>query len=72
MFTYYPEGLKNFKFDPGKENMVWAVTKDLKVAIINADKFKAAQKANGQMQLELNVIDKNFKSSEEVKEYLEI
>ena len=72
MFTYYPQSLNNFKFDPTKENMIWAVTNDLKVAIIKPEQFKAAQKANGEMPLELNVIDKKFQSSEEVKAYLEI
>jgi len=72
MFSYYPETLKNFKFDPTKENMVWAVTTDLKVAVIKPEQFRAARKAGGEMQLEMNVIDKKFNSSEEVKEYLEI
>ena len=72
MFTYYPQSLNNFKFDPTKENMIWAVTNDLKVAIIKPEQFKAAQKANGEMQLELNVIDKKFENSDEVKAYLEI
>lgn len=72
MFSYYPQTLRNFKFDPSKENMVWVVTNDLKVAVIKPEQFKASKKVGGEMELELNVIDKSFKSSEEVKEYLEI
>ena len=72
MFTYYPGSLNSFKFNPDKENIVWAVTSDLKVAVIKADAFKAASKRSGQMELELNVIDKSFKTSEEAREYLEI
>jgi hypothetical protein len=72
MFTYYPESLKYFRYNPNKENIIWAVTNDLKVAFIRTNDFKAAKAKGGELQLELNVIDKSFKSSEEVKEYLEI
>lgn len=72
MFTYYPYGLNNFKFNPAKENMIWAVTKDLKVAILKPEGFKATTTEKGVKHFELTVLDKSFKSSEEVKEYLEI
>ncbi len=72
MFTYYPDRLNYFKFNPEKENMIWAVTSDLKIATIKPEAFKGTEKQNGQMQFELNVIDKQFKSTEEVKEYLAI
>jgi hypothetical protein len=72
MFTYYPTSLNGFKFDPTKENMIWAITNDLKVAVMKPAEFKAAQKTSGTMQLELNVVDRNFKTSDEVREYLEI
>ena len=72
MFTYYPGSLQNFRFDPSKDNMIWAVTSDLKVAVIKPEQFKSAQKSSGEMDLELNVIDKSFKTSDEARAYLEI
>lgn len=72
MFTYYPTALNNFRFDPKRENLLWVVTNDLKVAFIKSSDFSAAQKTSGEMTLELNVIDKSFKSTEEAREYLEI
>ena len=72
MFTYYPDRLNQFRFNPDKENIVWVVTSDLKVAIIKPEQFSAAQKTNGTMPLELTVIDKKFTSTEEAKAYLEI
>ncbi len=72
MYTYTPGSLGNFRFNPGAENMVWAVTSDLKVAVMKPEQFKAAMGGGKQMQLELNVIDNKFKSSSEVQEYLEI
>ncbi len=75
MFTYYgsPQ-IKNFRFDPSKQNMVWVVTSDYKIAIVKPDEFKTAAmaKKDNSMQLKLNIIDKHFKSSDEAKEYLEI
>ncbi|MDB5281504.1 MAG: high-affnity carbon uptake protein Hat/HatR [Bacteroidota bacterium] len=72
MFTYSTEGLKNFRFDPTKENMIWVVTNDLRVAIVKPDQFKAAIKGSTEMDVELNVLDRSFKSSDVVRAYLEI
>lgn len=72
IFTYYPDRLHQFRFNPAKENMVWVVTSDLKVAIIKPEQFSATQRTNGIMPLELTVIDKKFTSTEEVKAYLDI
>lgn len=72
LFTYYPDRLNQFRFNPAKENMVWVVTNDLKIAIIKPEQFSAAQKTNGTMPLELNIIDKKFTNTEEAKAYLEI
>jgi hypothetical protein len=73
MFTYSQEGLKQFHFDPTKQNMVWAITRDLKVAVMTVEQFNAAQNPlTNQMDLQLNVIDKKFQTPTEVQEYLEI
>ncbi len=72
MFTYSAEGIKKFRFDPSKENMVWVVTSDIKIGVIKADEFKAAKRSGGEMVLELNVIDKKFTSTDDVRSYLEI
>lgn len=72
MFSYNANTLSNFRFDPNKENMVWAVTSDSRVAIIRPEQFKESKRKGADMVLELNVIDKKFTSTEEAKEYLEI
>jgi hypothetical protein len=72
IFTYYVDGLANFRYDPGKENIVWAVMSDLKVAILKPAEFKSMQVKHGEMKLELTVLDRKFESSVEVKEYLGI
>lgn len=40
LYQYY--SLNNFKCDPEAENMLWAITKDGRMAVCNADAFKDA------------------------------
>lgn len=69
MFTYSGGGLKTFRYDSTKENLIWAVTTDLKVAVLKADDFRAQAKSGN---FKMEVLDRKFGSSDEVKEYLEI
>ena len=62
----------HFKFDSRCNNILWAVTTDNKLAIVDVNSFKAQQGRYGKVQFRFKVIDKNFKSSDEVKKYLEI
>ena len=62
----------HFKFSPSGTNMIWAVTTDNKLAIVDAESFRAQQSKTGSVQFKFKVIDKDFKSSDEVKKYLEI
>ncbi len=72
MFSYSTSGLGNFRFNPQKENLVWAFTRDLKVAVIKPDAFKAARRHGREMQLDLTIIDKKFTSTADVQQYLDI
>lgn len=72
MFTYYPNKLNAFRFNPAKQNMVWAITTSGKVCVIKADKFKEKAKLSGSVDLAMEVIDREFSSSDEIKQYLEI
>ena len=74
VFPYYPNSgeCKGFKYNGSKENMLWAVTDDNKLAIVDAKSFKAQANGIGNIQLKFKVVDQEFKSSEEVKKYLEI
>ncbi|MCW5906835.1 MAG: hypothetical protein KIS94_03165 [Chitinophagales bacterium] len=72
MYTYYPDRLKAFRFNPQKENFVWLVTRDMKIAVVRADDFRASVKKTGDVTFKAEVVEQKFKTSEEVKEYLEI
>ena len=63
---------KEFKFNSKQDNMLWAVTSDNKLAIVDVANFKAQQNTTGTVKFRFKVVDKNFKSSDEVKKYLEI
>jgi hypothetical protein len=40
IFTYSAADMKQFKYNPAMENMLWAVTRDGKLATISVDDFK--------------------------------
>jgi len=63
---------KDFRFNSKQDNMLWAVTSNNKLAIVDIRSFKAQQSTTGTVQFRFKVIDKEFKSSDEVKTYLEI
>jgi len=71
IFPYTAESgqCKNFRFNGSKENMIWAMTDDNKLAIVDAKSFKE-QKANRTFKFKL--VDEEFKTSDEVKKYLDI
>ena len=72
MFSYYPDGLIRFRFDPKQTNLVWAVTTDQRVCVVNAEEFKAATADIAKGHFKAEVVERKFSSSEEVKEYLNI
>jgi hypothetical protein len=74
LYPFYPKNgeCKHFRFSPKGEEMIWGVTTHNKLAIIDAKSFKAQQATEGKVQFRFKVIDKDFKSCDEVKKYLEI
>ena len=74
LYPFYPKNgeCKHFRFSPKGNEMLWGVTDDNKLAIIDAKSFKSQQATIGKVQFRFKVIDKDFKSSDEVKKYLEI
>lgn len=72
MFTYYPDALKRFQYSPMRENALWLVTGDLKIGVVSADEFKRVSKLSGQVTFKPEIVERQFKSTEEVKEFLQI
>lgn len=62
----------NFRFNAQKDNTLWAVTAENKLAIVDIESFKAQQGRSGKIQFKFKIIDKELKTSDEVKKYLEI
>lgn len=62
-----------FKFNPSKDNVLWAMTMDNKLAVVDTRSFKEQQSAQkGTVKFRFKLIDKDFKTADEVKKYLEI
>lgn len=72
MFTYYPGALRGFQFAPMRDNAIWLVTSDMKIGVVTADEFKAVAKVSGQVTFKPEIVERKFKSTEEVKEFLRI
>lgn len=63
---------RDFKFNSAKENMMWGVTTDDKLAIVDIKSFKEQQATSGKVKFKFKVIDVKFKSADEARKYLEI
>jgi hypothetical protein len=72
MFSYRQGQVTRLSFNPSKENFIWAITNEKKMCVISADRFKEAAKSSGTVDFKLEVIDRQFSSSDEVKQYLKI
>jgi len=77
LFEYYPSGyspnnLSNFRYDSNKQNGVWAITTDNKIAVAKYDEFKTAKRKGNDLELEVTMLDKSLKTTEEVRHYLEL
>ncbi len=75
VFPYAPGRgeCKEFKFNPSKDNVLWAMTIDNKLAVVDAQNFKQQQtQQGGRVKFKFKLIDKDFNNADEVKKYLEI
>lgn len=75
VFPYAPiKGeCRDFRFNPSKDNVLWAMTMDNKLAVVDMHSFKEQQSAQqGRVKFRFKLIDKDFKTADEVKKYLEI
>ena len=72
LFAYGATGLERFRFDDGKQNGVWVITTDNRLGLARYSDFRAAQTKGGEMALRLTMMDKTLKTTEEVRQYLEL
>jgi hypothetical protein len=72
IYTYLPARLEHFQYNPNAQNMVWAVTSDLKMATVKPEAFKASAYDGHTLTLELNVIDKKFENTGDALRYLDL
>jgi hypothetical protein len=67
-----PRNFKDFRFDPSRDNMIWAVTTDDKLVTVDVASFKAQQTSDSKIQFKCKVTDRKFSSCDEVKKFLQI
>ena len=72
MFTYYGNAFKRFRYNPEKENVLWAITSSGHLAIFQTDRFKAIPNQNGKYTFEMNVLKDQMGSIAEVREAISI
>ena len=74
LFPLYPVNgeCAHFKFSPKGNEMIWAVTADDKLAIVDIKSFKAQQATTGKVKFKFKVIDVKFKTVDEAKKYLNV
>ncbi len=72
IFTYYTAALKEFKFNPDSENMLWAITPDGFLAIYSADDFKTINTSKKNVTLTMQVTSTKVKTPAEARSALGI
>lgn len=56
LYSYGKNNWAHFSFDPAAENMIWAITRDKRLATVSAEEFKAATASgNGQVRFRFTV-----------------
>ncbi len=58
-------------YDPGKENILWAVTSDNKLAIFKNERFKELKKEDDQCTIRMTIVDKHIIREADVKKSLQ-
>ena len=75
IYTYHFTGARcpDFKFNVSSNNSLWATTLDGKIAVIDTNAFRLQTKEvkDGHVDLRFRVLDKEIKSNQEVKYYLD-
>ena len=72
-FTYYDGTYSSFAYNPKEENMLLSVTKKGKgFAIYTVDEFKNVPSQRGPYEFKMAVVEKEFDSIQELKEFLDI
>lgn len=73
IFTYYSNALTEFRFNPSAENMLWTVTPDGKLAVLDTDAFSSIDpNKKGVVTLTMQVKDEPLATAEQARAALGI
>ena len=74
VYTYYSFGkdLKDFKFNPKDENMIWAATRENKMALLSVDEFDKTNMKKDTVLFKMKIIDQPIKRAAQLRTLLNI
>lgn len=73
MYSITPAGLNRFNFNPKSQNLIWVITSQLKIGVVHHSAFEEVVNSSGKsVAFQLEEINKNFRSTDEVKDFLGI
>lgn len=71
LFTYSVSDMSNFQYNPNAENMLWAITREGKLAIVSVDDFKnMAGSSKKEATFKFTVSSKPVKTPDEARKLL--
>ena len=70
IISYSKSQLGNFEYDPGRRNMLWAVTPENRLAVFTYDDFRGVPNRKGPYTFQMTVVDREFNSTAEIQETL--
>lgn len=71
LFNFYKNPVMNFSFNPESQNILWTVENGV-LYWVKPEQFKNINVVNGKAQLEMNKVDKKFKTAEEIKTFFNL
>lgn len=72
IFSYPIHQKREIRYNPGKDNLLWGVTKDNRLAVFTVEEFAAMEHKPGDYTFKMETAKAQFKDVTAIKEYLNI
>jgi len=72
LYNYYPDKFEKFSYNPKSKNMLWAVTKESKLAVFGTEEFEKIKNDKDSSLFKMKVIEKKVSSPAEIRQLLGI
>ncbi|MEP7168684.1 MAG: hypothetical protein ABI855_04885 [Bacteroidota bacterium] len=72
IITYYPEGFNGFRFNPGAQNIIWAILPDNRLAYVEPSDFETIKKGDKEHTFKMKVLVNAVEGMKEIRKTFRI